>query len=96
MIRRPPRSTLFPYTTLFRSIEIGGGANLEKQIGLFLDQLVGHRNVGHRLREIAGRAAERRLYRVHSRFTDRFCNFVPLRSCREPADRSQRVAIENE
>src|SRR5690348_17802866 len=34
MIRRPPRSTLFPYTTLFRSaglavgqrIELGGGA----------------------------------------------------------------------
>src|SRR5437667_5350755 len=24
MIRRPPRSTLFPYTTLFRSIEPGG------------------------------------------------------------------------
>src|SRR5256885_16326219 len=24
MIRRPPRSTLFPYTTLFRSGEIGG------------------------------------------------------------------------
>src|SRR3712207_7589499 len=24
MIRRPPRSTLFPYTTLFRSEEIGG------------------------------------------------------------------------
>src|SRR5258707_6211876 len=24
MIRRPPRSTLFPYTTLFRSIEIPG------------------------------------------------------------------------
>src|ERR1039458_10672848 len=23
MIRRPPRSTLFPYTTLFRSISIG-------------------------------------------------------------------------
>src|SRR2546429_9311170 len=27
MIRRPPRSTLFPYTTLFRSVAlIGGGA----------------------------------------------------------------------
>src|ERR1039458_6821955 len=26
MIRRPPRSTLFPYTTLFRSIVGGGGA----------------------------------------------------------------------
>src|SRR5256885_7271514 len=23
MIRRPPRSTLFPYTTLFRSFEVG-------------------------------------------------------------------------
>src|SRR5256885_7207124 len=26
MIRRPPRSTLFPYTTLFRSLELGGKA----------------------------------------------------------------------
>src|SRR3712207_8925884 len=25
MIRRPPRSTLFPYTTLFRSIEVEAG-----------------------------------------------------------------------
>src|SRR3989449_11261986 len=25
MIRRPPRSTLFPYTTLFRSVERGTG-----------------------------------------------------------------------
>src|SRR2546430_13004795 len=30
MIRRPPRSTLFPYTTLFRSLQIvQGGARLE-------------------------------------------------------------------
>src|SRR2546422_4089326 len=27
MIRRPPRSTLFPYTTLFRSIKIGALPN---------------------------------------------------------------------
>src|SRR3989441_13364012 len=26
MIRRPPRSTLFPYTTLFRSVRVPGGA----------------------------------------------------------------------
>src|SRR2546430_3393701 len=26
MIRRPPRSTLFPYTTLFRSLQVGGGS----------------------------------------------------------------------
>src|SRR2546430_4871445 len=25
MIRRPPRSTLFPYTTLFRSVQLGVG-----------------------------------------------------------------------
>src|SRR3712207_7492397 len=27
MIRRPPRSTLFPYTTLFRSLRLGHGRN---------------------------------------------------------------------
>src|SRR5258708_27222464 len=27
MIRRPPRSTLFPYTTLFRSTLVEGGAS---------------------------------------------------------------------
>src|SRR2546422_7884690 len=26
MIRRPPRSTLFPYTTLFRSVDLEGDA----------------------------------------------------------------------
>src|SRR2546426_4186162 len=36
MIRRPPRSTLFPYTTLFRSVRVGPGAagkSLEGQHG---------------------------------------------------------------
>src|SRR2546423_3432313 len=27
MIRRPPRSTLFPYTTLFRSVQVGNRSN---------------------------------------------------------------------
>src|SRR2546425_9517100 len=30
MIRRPPRSTLFPYTTLFRSLRVAGGAAAER------------------------------------------------------------------
>src|SRR2546430_12140909 len=30
MIRRPPRSTLFPYTTLFRSWQRGGAARAER------------------------------------------------------------------
>src|SRR3989449_10965519 len=33
MIRRPPRSTLFPYTTLFRSLVVGavGKAHVERR-----------------------------------------------------------------
>src|SRR5258708_10534883 len=30
MIRRPPRSTLFPYTTLFRSLERAAGSALDE------------------------------------------------------------------
>src|SRR5256885_8160980 len=37
MIRRPPRSTLFPYTTLFRSIEINRKLYMNEQT-LDLDQ----------------------------------------------------------
>src|SRR2546422_8505725 len=33
MIRRPPRSTLFPYTTLFRSVAIGGVAHPGRRRG---------------------------------------------------------------
>src|SRR2546430_16294424 len=32
MIRRPPRSTLFPYTTLFRSRLTGAGSGLRRTI----------------------------------------------------------------
>src|SRR5256885_11580399 len=33
MIRRPPRSTLFPYTTLFRSIVVGTVAGQQSRWG---------------------------------------------------------------
>src|SRR3712207_7429833 len=38
MIRRPPRSTLFPYTTLFRSVAIDNGVlvSADPQTGSFL------------------------------------------------------------
>src|SRR3712207_8826812 len=49
MIRRPPRSTLFPYTTLFRSayevvdaIERGDLADLRDELGDLLLQVVFH------------------------------------------------------
>src|SRR5688500_20069627 len=46
MIRRPPRSTLFPYTTLFRSVEI----SLQQPLELEQRLLVEHHGV-----EIGGR-----------------------------------------
>src|SRR5436309_10708091 len=33
MLRRPPRSTLFPYTTLFRSA-LGGGTSHQREFGI--------------------------------------------------------------
>src|SRR2546421_5327469 len=50
MIRRPPRSTLFPYTTLFRSVAADA-----LQRGLMA---IGRANPGTRLRDDAG-AGER-------------------------------------
>src|SRR5947209_12359637 len=41
MIQRPPRSTLFPYTTLFRSEETGNAqAILEDEQGLLAGELL--------------------------------------------------------
>src|SRR3712207_8094925 len=41
MIRRPPRSTLFPYTTLFRSSIYFGNTELSKA-----EPCIGHINLG--------------------------------------------------
>src|SRR5260370_1726900 len=38
MIRRPPRSTLFPYTTLFRSLQDGGDGADEPERGAGAEQ----------------------------------------------------------
>src|SRR5256885_4772661 len=53
MIRRPPRSTLFPYTTLFRSVHIAyefsntaRTIHLDKVEGPPADMWMGH-SVGH-------------------------------------------------
>src|SRR3712207_6854701 len=50
MIRRPPRSTLFPYTTLFRSLGIEG----EQPAAVVQDEAVArHRQPGAEARVIA-------------------------------------------
>src|SRR3712207_8127569 len=46
MIRRPPRSTLFPYTTLFRSLYI---ENPEGSIGKLLEIINNSKVVGYKI-----------------------------------------------
>src|SRR3712207_8017243 len=41
MIRRPPRSTLFPYTTLFRSDPVGAVAEVDRVQVVAEDPLLG-------------------------------------------------------
>src|SRR2546425_12696971 len=54
MIRRPPRSTLFPYTTLFRSRWVPGGVWRRETHGARLTQPAG-RSVAIELRPGANR-----------------------------------------
>src|SRR3712207_9123423 len=64
MIRRPPRSTLFPYTTLFRSLT-GGGVD-QPALGVRdgeADRALGDRSRGHARRlgaEVGGGVRARR------------------------------------
>src|SRR5258705_6117308 len=53
MIRRPPRSTLFPYTTLFRSDPAAGRFLTRDSIGIWGDA----RNLGNALTYVANNPA---------------------------------------
>src|SRR5258705_9390183 len=57
MIRRPPRSTLFPYTTLFRSSR---GPNAEARTGICLPGPDLHRDQRHLLFDVQAREANSR------------------------------------
>src|SRR3712207_8121376 len=59
MIRRPPRSTLFPYTTLFRSV---AGEDGEHRGARHLDERRHHHEAEGegRQRQVGGGAGERR------------------------------------
>src|SRR2546430_16278737 len=56
MIRRPPRSTLFPYTTLFRSRTKGDGISLTDVDDVELGEAASHRRerTPHETGECAG------------------------------------------
>src|SRR5256885_4665141 len=48
MIRRPPRSTLFPYTTLFRSV----GPGQARVVARMLERRLGDAHLGARLQRL--------------------------------------------
>src|SRR2546428_5699411 len=64
MIRRPPRSTLFPYTTLFRSIGVTGEQNqytftLAAPALVYFDALTNNSNLTWTLAGPAGTAVNK-------------------------------------
>src|SRR5687768_18212052 len=63
MIRRPPRSTLFPYTTLFRSPDgfVEGGAGSDQRLGSAAREArerANHRCSPHLRRDLRRRSEE--------------------------------------
>src|SRR3712207_8744037 len=63
MIRRPPRSTLFPYTTLFRSVlddDAADAAVADEQVGAGAQD-----EPGHGVAPRGGEDADESLHRLH-------------------------------
>src|SRR5688572_31747513 len=58
MLRRPPRSTLFPYTTLFRSVEAGGDRFAIPQLSV-VELVRARANSEHRIERIKDTAVLR-------------------------------------
>src|SRR3712207_9506634 len=70
MIRRPPRSTLFPYTTLFRSQRYLGGLQREllqreRAVLALLDAGLGGDLVSAHGRPVVGRVADQVVVAAH-------------------------------
>src|SRR3712207_7856567 len=75
MIRRPPRSTLFPYTTLFRSHDELGAAEIDpREIGVVhqgVEQRAHHR---HHREGLAAQQSDERLDRKSTRLNSSHAN----------------------
>src|SRR3712207_7722418 len=64
MIRRPPRSTLFPYTTLFRSLSFHFLAPL--LLWRLLSRAVGEEGISYNLGSLPSRSEDTRLNSSHA------------------------------
>src|SRR5256885_10614084 len=91
MIRRPPRSTLFPYTTLFRSIAIVLGGSFAA--GLLLTPIL--RALAFRLGAVARPKSESERHRTkrseeHTSELQSPCNLV----CRLLLEKKNKTAVD--
>src|SRR5947208_15707421 len=99
MIRRPPRSTLFPYTTLFRSEMDVGDASGRPEIAQAHDDGNGHAiDRGQLKAQALLRLARGRLYdrigrrdRAEQQVDAIFAVWQPLRRARRESDRLRPV-----
>src|SRR2546429_5989458 len=68
MIRRPPRSTLFPYTTLFRSVflEVGGMPQLARVFERVRQPLGSDTRIGSGAAILSRRLGDRKSTRLNS------------------------------
>src|SRR5256885_9866842 len=66
MIRRPPRSTLFPYTTLFRSVHSAQSAIVLLLSQLDCSQMVVHQPTVSEVQPIESRKQDRKSTRLNS------------------------------
>src|SRR5256885_11910094 len=97
MIRRPPRSTLFPYTTLFRSRqhrerELQHGTTREKRHSILAIHRRLRRDLTHQLSHFALQAlGARRLHRSeeHTSELQSPCNLV----CRLLLEKKKRIPL---
>src|SRR2546430_16904431 len=67
MIRRPPRSTLFPYTTLFRSEQLRGSAHT---VFLFQTQCTSRELLRYVLVDLGVKTPERNLVDMHEQLKE--------------------------
>src|SRR3712207_7337497 len=100
MIRRPPRSTLFPYTTLFRSrlaparddgaVEVVGGDEGQHGVALVVVQagLLLQNGVARAGVEAAGRSGSTRLNSSHANISYAVFCFEKKNTCGLGADLS--------
>src|SRR2546430_8911446 len=88
MIRRPPRSTLFPYTTLFRSIDFFD--DLARARGDFLVH-----DDGYRSRRFTYREVDRKSTRLNSSHSQISYAVFCLKKKKNPTTLSRRVTLEH-